>query len=145
MALAQRLQKLAGEIEAQHLMRIAVGHQDRAVGRGVQIVRFGELALAPASQELAVAAEHQHRPVGAALGHVHPPLAVDHQVGQEAEALARRQPRPLAMDGVASVAQDHGIAFVGHLPPSPRACKFGASWGLSDRSTDPHKGRPKLK
>ena len=92
--LAQRLQELAVAVEAQHLVGVAVGHQDRAVGGGIDVVRFGQHAFAPGAGEPAVAIEHQDRPVGAALGDVHAALAVHHQVGQEAEALARRQLAP---------------------------------------------------
>ena len=115
MTLAQRLQEMPRRIEAQDLMGVAVGHQDRAVGRGVDVVRLGQHALAPAAGEAAVAIEHQDRPIGAALGGMHAALGIDHQVGQEAETFARRQPRPFAVDGVAPVAQDDGVAFVGHL------------------------------
>src|SRR5262249_40325411 len=117
MALAQGLRDIAGVIEAQDLMGVAVDHQDRAVRGGIDGVRLRERAFAPAAQEGAVALEHQDGAVGAALGDVHAALAIDHQVGDEAEALARGQARPLAMDGVAAVAQDHGVAFVGHGGP----------------------------
>ena len=111
---AQRLQEMARWVEAQHLMGVAVGHQDRAVGRGVDVVRLGQHAFPPASDQAAAAIEHQYRLFGAALGHVHATLGIDHQIGQEAEAFAGRQPRPLAVDGVASGAQNDGVAFVGH-------------------------------
>ena len=114
MAPAQRLQEMTRRIEAQDLMGVAVGHQDRAVGRGVYVVRLGQRALAPAADQAAVAIEHQYRPLGAALGHVNAALGIDHQIGQEAENFARRQPCPLTMDGVAPVTENDGIAFVGH-------------------------------
>ena len=112
---AQRLQEMACRIEAQHLMGVAVGHQDGTVGRGVDVMRLGQHALAPAAGEAAVAIEHQDRPIGTALGDMDAPFGIDHQVGQEAETFARRQPRPFAVDGIAPVAQDDGVAFVGHL------------------------------
>src|SRR5262245_60069735 len=64
---------------------------------------------------------------------MHAALGIDHQVGDEAEALARRQARPPAMDGIAAVAQDHGVAFVGHGGPlscdwPATACRFQRGW-----------------
>ena len=46
MSLAQRLRHLACAVEAQHLVGIAVGHQDRAVAAGIDVVRLGERAEA---------------------------------------------------------------------------------------------------
>ncbi len=111
---AQRLQELAIAVEAQDLMGVAVGDQDRAMGRSIDVVRIRQRAFAPGAGKTAVAIEDQDRPVGAALGDMHATFAIDHQVGNEAEALDRRQLRPFAMDGVAPVAQDDGVALVGH-------------------------------
>ncbi|HTB39768.1 MAG TPA: hypothetical protein VK777_21950 [Reyranella sp.] len=121
---AQPLQEMARWIEAQHLMGVAVSHQDGAVRCRVYVVRLGQHALAPAADEAAVAIEHQHRPIGAALRHVHAAFGIDHQIGQEAETFARRQTRPFAVDGVAPVAQDDGVSFVGHL-----SCQIGRERG----------------
>lgn len=114
MALAQRLDELAGAIEAQDLMGIAVGDENAVVRGGIDVVRLGQHALAPRAAEAPRAIEHQDGLVGAALGDMHLAVGVDHQIGNETEAPALGQLRPFAMHGVAPVAQDDGVAFVGH-------------------------------
>ena len=118
MAMAERLDQRAGGVEAQHLVRVAIGHQHGAVGRGADVVRLGQPALAPRSGEPSVALEDEDRPIGAALRDMHPPRAVDHQVRDEAKAFARGQPRPFAMDRVAAVAEQHDVRFIGHARSS---------------------------
>ena len=79
-AAAQRLQQSAVPVEAQHLVGVAVGHQERALAAGIDVVRLGQHALAPASEVAAIAVEHHDRPVGATLGDMHATLGIHHKV-----------------------------------------------------------------
>ena len=114
MPIAECLQWPAVVVESQDLMRVAIGYQDGSIRRQIDVVRLRKLALAPRAFKPATLIEYQDRPVGAALGDMHPAPSIDHQVGDESEAFASRQTRPAAVNGIPTVAKQDNVALVRH-------------------------------
>jgi hypothetical protein len=73
-------------------MVAVIGAVEMIVGVDMQAVRAAEQAFAPASDEIALAVEHNHR-VGAAIENVDAVLAVDRDGSDIGEIPALRQLR----------------------------------------------------
>src|SRR5688572_28389444 len=101
-------------VEAEHLVRVAISDQDRAIDGQDHVVRLGDVLVAPVTGQLSIAIEHENGMVTAAMRDMHAILSVNHHVGDEPEGLAARKTGPIATDGVAAVAEKNGELFGAH-------------------------------
>ena len=102
--LAERQQQPALGVEDEHLVRVPVHDQDAAVrGRG-DAVRVGDLAVAPASDEVPLRVEHQDRG-RAPLADIEIAAGIDRAFADDSDRNMLRPAAPGPVDPVALLAQ----------------------------------------
>ncbi len=106
MPASERLHQPFTGIEAQDLVRVAIGDEDAAIRCANDVMRLSDLIIAPMAREAAVAIEDHDRMPGTAMRDVHTIVLVHHDIRDEPEGLTGRQPGPATMNRVAAIAQN---------------------------------------
>src|ERR1700730_11334983 len=94
--IAEREQQRARLVEAQHLVAIAIDHQDVLIGANRDAVRVRDQALPEGADKPPVAIEHDNRRIGS-WADIETPLGIDRAFADHAEGDTGRQraERPL--------------------------------------------------
>ena len=103
---AERQQQLAFAVEDEHLVRVPIYHQDAAVRGDSDPVRVRNLPVAPASDEVPLGIEHQHRG-RAPLADMEIAVRIDRAFADDPDRNVLRPAAPGPVDPVALLAQ-HG-------------------------------------